>query len=262
MKYNSKIKINNLSLILILIFLSLALYTIHYLLFKNIYATISTVLFSIAFTPLQAVINTQIINKILIQRDKVKKEKKLEMLVENFYSQIGTDLLKLFTNSDSNLSSITVITLDNNCLEDNYFQCLSSALSSYNYSINESDINFDTLYTILNSNINVFMDLLNNPILDEDTSFTDTLNSLVHLKKELEFRYIDSNLDEKEKQHIMKDLNLTYSLLSKEWIKYIDRLSKLYPDIYVKELIYSPFHLKSKSEKDNMYFSYTAKTNL
>lgn len=262
MKYNSKIKINNLSFILILIFSSLVLYTIHYLLFKNIYGTISTVLFSVAFTPLQAVINTQIINKILIQRDKVRNEKKLDMLVENFYSQIGTDLLKIFTTSDSNLSTISAISLDTNCMEDKYFKCLSKALSTYEYSIKENQINFDNIYEILNSNMKVFMSLLNNPILDEDSTFTDTLNSLVHLKKELEFRYIDSNLDNLEKEHIIKDLNSAYKLLSKEWISYIDRLSRLYPDLYIKELVYSPFHFKSKTEKDNIYFSYTAKTTI
>jgi vacuolar-type H+-ATPase subunit I/STV1 len=91
---------------LFLITLSTFLYFIHYLIFKDAHHIIIYFLGDIAFVPIEVLLVTLIIHKLLSEREKRARLKKLNMVIGAFFSEVGTQLLKYFSVLDPRIEEI------------------------------------------------------------------------------------------------------------------------------------------------------------
>ena len=84
---------------LLLILLSIFFYTVHYLIFRDKHHIFIYLLGDIAFVFIEVLLVTLIIHHLLGEREKRAMLKKLNMVIGAFFSEVGTPLLRHFTNS-------------------------------------------------------------------------------------------------------------------------------------------------------------------
>ena len=100
-RYNWKIGLG-----IILIILSAIVYTIHFIIFRDIHHIFIYLIGDIAFVFINVLLVTLVIDTVLDKRDKKDRLEKLNMLVGVFFSEVGTKLLVHFSDSDPNLEKI------------------------------------------------------------------------------------------------------------------------------------------------------------
>lgn len=94
------------SLGLSLIALSALLYLIHYVIFRDTHHIFIYMIGDIAFVPIEVLLVTLIVHKLLSEREKRSMMHKLNMVIGAFFSEVGTALLKYFMGFDSNINRI------------------------------------------------------------------------------------------------------------------------------------------------------------
>lgn len=88
--------------------LSAVLYLLHYAIFRDSHHIFIYLLGDIAFVPIEVLLVTLIIHRLLSAREKRDMLKKLNMVVGVFFSEVGTALLKSLSAFDSQSDKIGV----------------------------------------------------------------------------------------------------------------------------------------------------------
>ncbi|MPQ43342.1 hypothetical protein [Clostridium tarantellae] len=246
-------KKDNVVIILALISIGLFLYYIHYLIFSNLYGTVSSIFFAVAFTPVQIILNILVIDKTVDQKEKIQHDKKINILVGTFFSEFGTDFLTDLVKGDDNIQKILPDNMVSKCLREECFENLKQLASSYEYVLNIEKINLVEIKEKLYNKNEFLIDLMTNAEVKEDQSFTDLLISLIHLNDEIKARYNDGKLEKYEIIHILYDMRIVYKKLTIEWINYMIKLKGTYKQLFVRAMITSPFDNRSKKEKDEEF---------
>jgi len=81
---------------LIFISLSVSVYYIHYLIFRDVYHIFIYLIGDIAFVFLEVLLVTFVIHQLLHHREKRIMLNKLNMIIGVFFSEVGSDLLRVF----------------------------------------------------------------------------------------------------------------------------------------------------------------------
>ena len=97
-----------------LIALSAILYLIHYTIFRDSHHIIIYLIGDIAFLPVQVLLVTLIIDQLLSAREKRAMLKKMNMVIGSFFSEVGTQLLKSFSDFASHEDQIKKDLFENN----------------------------------------------------------------------------------------------------------------------------------------------------
>ena len=83
-----------------LVVLSIIFYSIHYLIFRDANHIFIYMLGDIAFVPIEVLLVTLIIHRVLSEREKRAMLKKLNMVIGAFFSEVGLKLISTFANFD------------------------------------------------------------------------------------------------------------------------------------------------------------------
>ena len=94
------------SLGIILIIISVIVYLIHYAIFRDPHHIFIYLIGDIAFVFIEVLMVTLVIHSLLNIREKRERLEKLNMLIGVFFSEVGTRLLVLLSDSDPNLEDI------------------------------------------------------------------------------------------------------------------------------------------------------------
>src|SRR4030066_717129 len=86
-----------------LIVLSAIFYLLHYAIFRDAHHILLYLIGDIAFVFIEVLLVTLIIHQLLSKREKRAMLKKLNMVIGAFFSEVGTELLKLFASFDPQL---------------------------------------------------------------------------------------------------------------------------------------------------------------
>lgn len=90
------------------VILSAVIYVIHCFFFRDANHIFTYLVGDIAFVPIEALLVTLIIHRMLRMREQRAMLKKLNMVIGAFFSEIGQDLLKLFVQYDPNSDFLAV----------------------------------------------------------------------------------------------------------------------------------------------------------
>lgn len=239
----------------ILIGLSVVLHYGHYLMFHDTHHLFIFLVADIAFIPLEVFFVTVVIDRILEKKREKKGhliEKKLNMLVGLFFSEVGLEMLRAFADADTKLATIkSGCELTMNWKEED-FERLTSKLNKHEHSLDASKMNIGALKKSLDDSKDLLVTLIANPSLLEHDSFSGLLMAVMHLQEELGLRYNDG-LSEFDLEHIQFDVERVYKHLGVEWIKYMKHLKVNFPYLYLTALINNPYMEKDRvvSEKKN-----------
>ena len=233
---------------ILLVILSIFVYFIHFLIFRDPHHIYIYLIGDIAFVFFEILLVSLVIHSLLNRKEKQEKLEKLNMLIGVFFSIVGIKLLTIFSDADPNLNKIKKMLIIDQNWENNNFIEISKILKKQKYRIDIQKIDLNNLKKFISSQGDFLTRLLENPILYEHESFTELLRTVFHLYEELEYRKNISKLIETDKNHIKIDVERCYKHIVMQWINYMQHLKNNYPYLFSLSIRTNPFDADSTIE--------------
>lgn len=240
---------------IVLIALSAFLYFLHYEIFHDLHHTLIFLFEDIAFIPIDVFFTALVIEKFLDKRDISHKLEKLIIIKGVFFSELGDEILKEFAKCDKNVKLISDEAHISKEWGKEEFRKLEKLLKEYDFEVEVENLDIEKVSKILNDKKDFIISIITNPTLMEHESFSDMAISLFHLRDELQDRYFKMEYECGcyDRQHLAKDIKVSYRLMVNGWVMYMKHLKEEYPQLFVKEMINNPFDNRSFEEKFEVY---------
>jgi len=220
---------------------SAVLYFIHFLIFRDAHHIYLYLLGDIAFLPIEVLLVTLVIDRVLSAREKKSLLNKLNMVIGAFFSEVGSSLLHSFSRFDLNSQNIKKEFVSLSRWSEKDFTKASAMILKFKYSVNSKAGDLNSLKIFLSDKRAFMLRLLENPNLLEHEKFTELLWAVFHLTEELDCRPGFESLPEADINHLSGDIKRAYILLIQEWLAYIKHLKKNYPYLYSLASRLNPF---------------------
>lgn len=233
-----------------LILLSVALYALHFLIYRDIRHIGIYTLGDIAFLPLEILLVTVVFHKVLAFRDRRQRMEKLNTVIGTFFSALGTHLLTYISDNDPNLDEIRPLLIVDDTWTDETFREVERRLKRHPCRVGMEKIDLAAIERFLGSREDFLLRLLENPVLLEHETFTELLRAVFHFSEELQRRPDFSDLPETDTAHLAGDLERIYELLIREWLDYMRYLQKNYPYLFSLAMRTNPFDEKASAIVD------------
>ncbi|MBC6002379.1 hypothetical protein H8697_12020 [[Eubacterium] tenue] len=216
----------------ILIALSSIMFFIHYLIFGQALNTAYYSLMNLCFIPINSLVVTIMLEKLIDYRAKKDRIEKINMLVGIFFTEVGGKLMHFIIDADKDAKNYITNFEDLNKIK--------KCLYEYNYKVDMKYIDLCAIKNILVEHNNLFVTLISNESILQHQIFTDLLMSVIHLRDEIIF--IEKDKDSGFNiNHLENDVIRVYKNISIQWISYLEYLSKSYPFLYNNAIRVNPF---------------------
>lgn len=181
----------------------------------------------------------------LAKREIEGRMRKLNMVIGVFFSEVGLQLLALFSRSDRAVESVRADLLVSANWNQEKFARAMKDLKDHDYSIDIELVDLEMVKDFVCSKRDFLVRLLENPILLEHQSFTDLLRAVFHFTEELAYRDDVTGLPASDRSHLENDFKRAYQLLVKEWLDYIRYLKANYPFLFHLAVRTNPFDISA-----------------
>ncbi len=228
--------------------LSAILYYSHFLIFKDSHHIFLYLLGDIAFLPIEVLLVSVIFHKVIEDKDKKERLKKVNMVLSVFFSEAGVELMQFFAREDDNLSDFQEFLLIKPQWDNRDYKNALKNLKGVRHHLSFAGSCLISLSEFLTSHRELFLKLLENPFLVEHETFTDLIMSLSHAEQELSRRKNLLNLNDNDYRHLMTDIERAYKLLLVEWLIYMNHQRKSYPFLYSFSIRTNPFDPNAEVE--------------
>ncbi len=235
-KYNWQIILG-----LSLVALSALLYAIHYWVFQDAHHIFIYMVGDIAFVPIEVLLVTLIIHRLLAAREKRSIVNKLNMVIGVFFSEVGTDLLKILCRINQDAGTLREELLVRNDWTRRRFADTGNRFKRMEYQLSLSADHLDVIKSFLLGKRDFMLRLLENQNLLEHEAFTNLLWATFHLTEELENRREFRNLPEADIRHLEGDINRMHRLIITQWLSYMYHLKINYPYLFSLSIRTNPF---------------------
>lgn len=224
-----------------LILLSLALYTLHYLIFQDARHVLIYFVGDLAFIPIEVLVVTLIIDQMLASREKQQRMEKLNMVIGTFFSTAGTPLLATLVRADPCIGTLCqrLVVRDSWTADD--FLAMKNMMEKYSCGIEIGRIDLGASREFLLKHEDFLLRLAENPMVFEHESFADLVIAINHLTEELKARGQLSGLPNDDTGHLAVDFRRVYSRLIPEWLRYMEYLQASYPFLFSLAMRRNPF---------------------
>ena len=220
------------ALSMLLIAFSVVSYFIQIQIFHRTEDTFFYMLQDIAFVPIQVLLVTFIIARLLSDRERRALLKKLNMLIGAFYGEIGTALIKHCSSFGVDLSGLNSRLIVTTQWSDKDFIAAQRVVRAADPRFDSRKSDLVRLRDFLSGKRDFLLGLLANPNLLEHDTFTDLLWAVSHLSEELASRPALEGLPRTDYDHLSGDMKRAYVLLLFEWLSYMQHLKKDYPYLF------------------------------
>jgi hypothetical protein len=230
---------------MLLILASVLSYTIHYFIFHDVHHIFIYMIGDFGFLFLDVLLVLLIIERLLSTREKKSMLQKLNMVIGTFFSEVGLELLRRFSDFVENADQLEGEVLINPKWSKKDFRETKAKASSFKYSIVIDTEKLESLRDFLTEKHSFLVRLLENPNIFENQRFTDLLWAIFHLSEELSFRDSLRNLPETDVAHLKTDIRRAYSQIVSEWIAYTEHLKGKYPFLFSLAARINPLNPKA-----------------
>lgn len=224
-----------------LVALSAAIYIVHYAVFHDSHHIFMFMLHELAFVPIEVLIVTLIIHRLLQHHEKQAMLRKMNMAIGAFYTEVGTRLLRMF----SRLEQQGRVGREELHMRADWpgrrFDELAGRLAAEQFEPHASAADLAGMRILLVQKKPFLLGLLQNPNLLEHEDFTDLLWAVLHLAEELESRESLDGLPESDLEHLAGDIRRARTILLVEWVKYMKHLRSRYPYLFSLAVRQNPF---------------------
>jgi voltage-gated potassium channel len=177
----------------------------------------------------------------IMRRETASRVEKISILIGAFFSEVGRDLLVLFSRADMQREDIS----NELCLcgrwTEGDFRRVGAELARFDYRVEFSKLDFDEVRRLLSAHREFLVRLLENPNLVEHEAFTDLLRAVFHLADELAHRSDFSALPPADQAHLVGDVRRAYASLVSQWLEQMLYLEKNYPYLFSLAVRTNPF---------------------
>jgi len=224
-----------------LVALSLVLYGIHFLIFHDEEHILIFFVSDLAFIPIEILIVTLIIDRLLESRERQVRMEKLNMVIGTFFSTLGTPLLSTISRADEGVDTIRNQLIVGQEWDSSRFREVTNCILTRKCRVPADRVDRKGLKEILMRNEDFLLRLLENPMIFEHESFTDLILAVTHLAEELKAREDIDHLPATDLAHLSGDIGRVYECLVPEWLKYMEYLKGHYPYLFNLALRQNPF---------------------
>jgi hypothetical protein len=225
----------------VLIVLSAILYFVHYTLFRDAYHIFYYLVIDIAFLPIEVLLVTIIIDRLLARRGKEAMMTKMNMVIGIFFSEVGIQLLRDIARADRNIQGIARDALVKNDWSAKGVVAMKRALATYQPDLEAEGFDLARMKDLLLSQRDFLLRLLENPNLLEHERFTDLLWAVFHLMDELSYREEFRGLPDSDFAHVTADVKRAYLTGMLQWVDYMKHLNDQYPYLLSLAMRSNPF---------------------
>lgn len=194
--------------------------------------TIFYIFQDIAFLPLQIAIVTVVLGSYLKRREKIERLKKINIVINAFFNEAGTEFLICFHGFSKNYDEIKERLNVQTDWTDKMFLKTVGYLKNLDIQIECSKDQLNHLTVLMKNKRNFLIGLLENPNLLEHDTFTDMLLSVFHVMEELLARNEFEVDNQADMEHISNDIQRALKGLLVEWVEYMRHLRLEYPYLY------------------------------
>ena len=228
--------------------LSALAYFIHYFIFRDAHHIFIYLIGDIAFVFFEVLLVTLVLHQLLRYREKKVMLNKLNMVIGAFFSEVGRELLKNFSDFDTKSSEISHKLVITNEFSEKEFLKICKSVKNHTYNIDSKRGDLENIKNFLKEKRQFLLNLLENPNLLEHESFTNLLWAVFHLTDELTHRRSLNGLPETDYQHLAGDIKRAYHLLILEWLYYMKHLKANYPYLFSLAVRTNPFDANASVE--------------
>jgi hypothetical protein len=230
-----------------LVAISLVIYTINYLIFRDFSYMLRLMVGQLAFLPISVIFVTIVINQLLANQARVAKMGKLNMVIGAYFSEVGTTLLRALSQFDEQLDNIRrqLASRDRSKLS---VAELRDVFQGHQSRIAGQKGDLAGLQKFLFEKRLFLLRLLENPNLLEHETFTNLLWGVFHLGEELAQREDVTRLSRHDYKHLAGDIERAYGLLIAEWLAYMEHLERYYPYLFSLAMRINPFDPTASAE--------------
>jgi len=221
---------------------SVAVYYIHFLIFKDSTFIFKYFVAQLGFLPISTALVTIVLNQLMGKRDKNIRLQKLNMVIGAFYSDVGTDLLKILASSDNEARNFGQHLKLNSSWSKSDFDMAKRNIQDINLDKTSLPSHLDELKSFLCRKRSHLLRMLENPNLLEHETFSQLLRAIFHLTEELVGRADLSHLPNSDYAHLRGDIGLVYVLLINQWLDYMEHLHGNYPYLFSLAIRTNPFN--------------------
>jgi voltage-gated potassium channel len=187
------------------------------------------------------------IEYMVTQKQRRLSDKKLNMLIGVFFSEVGTNLLKQFSAQDPKIDEIRSALIVTNNWSKSDFSHAETVLKNHVLSLDSRTVNLVELNEFLTRHKGFLLSLLENPEIIEHESFVPLLLAVFHLTEELTVRERLTDLPSSDLNHLTGDINRIYGLLIIEWITYMKHLKINYAHLFSLAMRTNPFDIHASA---------------
>lgn len=228
-------------IVLALIGFSILAYLIYLAAFHDLRSIFSYMVMNIGFLPIQVLLVSFIIDRLLMEREKRAMLEKLNMVIGAFFTEMGAVVLKSFITFDTNVDELRPSLLIRPTWSGAEFGKAKQAVRDYECAIDSRSGDLAALQSLLLSKQGFLLRLLENPNLLEHETFTQLLWAVSHLTEELAYRPDLRGLPEADYRHLSWDIGRAYVPLISEWLAYTLHLQNNYPYLFSLLVRLNPF---------------------
>lgn len=221
---------------------SVVIYYIHFLIFRDSTFIFKYFVAQMGFLPISTALVTIVLNQLMGKRDKNIRMQKLNMVIGAFYSDAGTDLLKLLASSDHAARSFGQYLKLNPSWSKKDFDQAKRNIRDINLDNTDLPSQLDELKSFLCLKRSHLLRMLENPNLLEHETFSQLLRAVFHLTEELSGREDFSHLPNSDYSHLRGDISRVYVLLINQWLDYMEHLHEDYPYLFSLAIRTNPFN--------------------
>lgn len=229
------------TLILLLLFSSVVIYSIQILVFHRVGETEFYFLQDMAFLPISVLLVTLGLNTVIVRQERKDKKEKVSVVINEFFAETGTELVIALRGHIANLEGIEPKLRLAADWQDKDFSGSIDALGKYSFRAELMQTDLDLLRDTMVNKKDHILRLFENANLMEQDRFTGMLWAVYHVYDELRSRESLSDLPSSDIQHLNLDIQRAFQILLIEWIESMRLLKKKYPYLYSLAVRKCPF---------------------
>jgi hypothetical protein len=226
---------------LVLVGATVLLCAIHIAVFSDAKTLFFYLALDIVFVPVQVLLVTVIIERLLSEREKQALMKKLNMVIGAFFSEVGNSLIRQLVSSCEDFTEAAQRLAISMKWSNGDFRDAGRFAVGHQCRFVPQTTQLRELREFLLARRMFILGLLQNPNLLEHNQFTDLLWAVSHLTEELEARRDIASLPATDVEHLKGDMARAYGSLTREWLAYMEHLKTNYPYMYSLAVRMNPY---------------------
>jgi hypothetical protein len=226
-------------LIIVLVLISILFYALQEMIFHNPEESSYLFFQDLAFLPLDIVLVTFVLERVLRSREKRDRLEQLNIVISAFFTETGSAVLETLQPCMDGPEPAQ-LNMDAKWT-DKMFTAAARDVRAGAYHAHPTAETVTRLKELLPQKKAGILAMFANPNLLEHDTFTDMLWALYHLIDELESRTDASALPASDISHLGGDMARAWGLLVGEWVGYMKHLKHRYPYLWSLAVRKNPF---------------------